>query len=476
MRALCASRSACPAPNGRAGWSIVNQSSPSPDIPGWRPVSRLRTRSALEIGHSPWTIGIETIDRAYVDFAPIAPHLGPLGATEARAQAGWARCDHGPGRPYKWAWLDEVVDGCIAQGVHPWLQTSYGNPAYPGGGGIGLGQGVPTSPEALAAWDRWIDALVARYHDRVDIWEIWNEADHSGDVTVEQYTGLFLRTARQIRKHQPGAHIIALSMGGDLAYAAAFLRVIAEMGEGRLINSITFHGYPHNPDDGFEMPEFLAPLCADILPHVELRQGETGSPSRQMDGRHLALNSHPFSERKQAVWNLRRMINHHRRGFRMSLFQLADMIYEPKDGALFDLINPKGLLAIDHQTREVTHRKRSYHAAQHVFSLLDSCYPLRPLDLLPTPEGITACAWQRTDRERPNLVIWWKSDAPPSLQDTAPTGLRLDMEPMRDPILLDLLNGTAHEADGPWPVALPCSDSPLALIERDTFDAVPLPS
>ncbi len=364
------------------------------------------------------------------------------------------------------------MDGCLAQGVRPWLQTSYGNPAYADGGGIGLSQGVPTSPEALAAWDRWVTALVERYQDRVDTWEIWNEADHRPVVTVEQYIDLFLRTARIIRARQPGAHIIALSMAGNLAFAERFLQAVAAAGEGSLISSITFHGYPHNPDDGFEMPDFLGPFCADILPHVELRQGETGSPSRQMEGGKLALNAHVFSERKQAVWNLRRMLNHHRRGFRLSLFQLADMIYEPRDGALYNLLNPKGLLSIDPETRQVTHRKQSYFAAQHVFSLLDANYPLRLLPLLPAPEGITACDWQREDQERPNLVIWWKSDVPPALESPALGAVEMSLPEMNDPLLFDFLSGVAFETSGPLPATLPCSDSPLALVERDTLDLV----
>jgi hypothetical protein len=444
-------------------------------FPGWQCVAKLRSRSALEIGHSPWSIGIETIDRGYVDFAPIAPHLGALGATEARLQAGWARCDPGHGQDYEWAWLDEVVDGCLAQGVRPWLQTSYGNPAYEGGGGIGLLQGVPSSPEALNAWDRWVDALVDRYADRVSIWEIWNEADHRGAVTVTQYLDLFLRTAKRIRARQPGAEILALSLAGNLEFAEEFIRRIHEAGEEALVSAITFHGYPVNPDEGFEMPAKLAALRDRYLPGVELRQGETGAPARRMEGIQLALNKEDWSERKQAVWNLRRMLNHHRRAYRMSLFQLADMHYRKERGALFAGVNPKGLIAT-HTDQSVEKLRPSYFAAQHVFSLLDSTYPLRPLDCLPAPEGMTACAWQRADCEQPNLFVWWKSDQAPALEAPSPHFLKLGFPSLRDPLLLDFLSGLVFKPEGAFPSGLPCLDSPLALIERDTLDAVSLPS
>jgi hypothetical protein len=43
-------------------------------------------------------------------------------------QCGWAKCEQKPG-VYDFAWLDEVVNDALAQGVQPWLEVSYGN--YP---------------------------------------------------------------------------------------------------------------------------------------------------------------------------------------------------------------------------------------------------------------------------------------------------------------------------------------------------------
>ncbi|MEX2382374.1 MAG: hypothetical protein WD490_08325 [Opitutales bacterium] len=426
-----------------------------------------RARSASEIARSPWAIGLETIDRYYVDFAPLMPHLGALGATEARVQAGWARCEPVPDGGYDWKWLDEIVDGCLSQGVTPWLQTSYGNPAYEGGGGIGLSQGLPTSEAAKAGWDRWVAALVDRYADRVHTWEIWNEADHKGQATVEEYLDLYLRSARIIRGAQPDARLLALSLAGNLHFAEGFLRSMAERGETGLIDEITFHGYPHNPDENFYLPHDLAELCDRYAPHVLLRQGETGSPSRTMEGISLALNHEEWSERKQAVWDLRRLLCHHARGYRMCLFQMADMWYAKRDGALYEGVNPKGLLEIN-PDKSVSHRKPSYVAAQQIFSLLDGSYPLRELSRLPLPSRVTGFAWQRQDRDHPNLVIWWKGDAAPRLTPSELKWEKLSLPPLRDPLLLDLLDGSLYEPrdDG----YLPLSDSPIALVERDSIE------
>ena len=310
---------------------------------GLRPAGRLRPRHASEISGSPWSIGCETIDRGFVDFAQVGPHLGELGAKEVRLQAGWARCDPKADGRFEWAWLDTIVDGCVAQGVRPWLQTSYGNPAYPGGGGIGLAEGLPASEKALAAWDRWVAALADRYQDRVDTWEVWNEPDNRGLIPPEDYAAFFIRTARIIRQRQPGARMVGLSVcnpgrAGD--YTEQFLVVLRQEDALDLIDDVCFHFYAHHPETHIDAGEALLTVSRPYAPHVRLRQGETGSPSKTRP--FLALGQYEWSPRKQAAWNTRRMLAHHARGIPASLFQLADMYYSKEKG-IHEGYNPLGL-------------------------------------------------------------------------------------------------------------------------------------
>ena len=127
------------------------------------------------------------MDRDYTIFENWKEYLAPLGAKKIRLQAGWGKTDKGNGN-YDFHWLDEIVDGVIAAGVEPWLQTSYGNEAYEGGGSPYLGGAIPGSPEALQAWDNWVRAMVKRYAGKVKIWEIWNEPDlHQDEFSVIDY-------------------------------------------------------------------------------------------------------------------------------------------------------------------------------------------------------------------------------------------------------------------------------------------------
>jgi hypothetical protein len=132
-------------------------------------LGRLRPRLSSEIASSKWSIGAETMDRNLTVWSDYDSYLPPLGAKRARLQCGWGRCDRtGNGAPYNWAWLDEPVFGLAAMGVKPWLELSYGNSHYAGGGTNGPGASVPNSTVALTAWAGWVTAVAERYANVTD--------------------------------------------------------------------------------------------------------------------------------------------------------------------------------------------------------------------------------------------------------------------------------------------------------------------
>ena len=432
---------------------------------GFRSLGRMHVRHARDIEASPWSIGCETIDRAMVEFAHTGPHLGELGAKAARVQAGWARCEPVPGADYDWRWLDEIVEGCVSQGVAPWLETSYGNPVYEGGGGVGLAEGIPTSAEALAAWDRWVEAMCKRYGDRVDTWEIWNEPDIHHAMTPVEYAVFFVRTVQIIRRIQPHASIIGLALAGRLDFAETFLKYLQDNDKTELLDHVTFHFYPHNPDDQFITVDKLRNMLAECAPHVTLRQGETGAPAETQ--KFMAMGNFDWSPRKQAAWDLRRLLAHHGRGIAMSLFQLSDMYYSKQKG-IFEGRNPKGMLCIN-PDKTVSHRRPAYFMAQHVFSLLDCRFPLKPLALLTahSERRIEAYAWTLEGEMKPSLVAWWDASEPPALETPALSSVGIAADMPSDAVLLDFISGTVFELPDDFSTdQLPCSDTPFALVER----------
>jgi polysaccharide biosynthesis protein PslG len=443
---------------------------------GYRPLARLRPRHAREISASPWGIGCETLDRDYVSFAETLPHLGDLGAKRARLQGGWAKCEPKPGGPYEWAWLDAVVDGCVAQSVQPWIQLSYGHPGYAGGGGIGLAQGLPTSLEALSANERWAHALVSRYRGRVGQYEIWNEPDLFAAASPEAYTDYFIRLATQVRSADPDARVIGLALCHDTEYADRFLATLAARGRRDLLDELTYHLYPEMPEAAVEIGDKLAAACVRHgFPELPIHQGETGAPSDKV---HVgALKDILWNERKQAAWNTRRLLAHHAAGRAMSLFQLADMYYNQGSGALFAGRNPKGLLCI-RPDLTVAYRKPAYFAAQHVFTVFDGAYPLHRLATHPARSTVplVAHAWQRHDDATPGLLAWWRADLAPQCMAPALTPVALNSLPLREPVLVDFLSGLVFSlpevfapAPAAWWANLPAADTPLAVAERSSL-------
>lgn len=424
----------------------------APPDPTFTPIGKLATRSASEIQSSSWSIGSEALDRDYGVFANYKSYLGPLGAKSMRVQCGWAKCEKTQG-VYNWAWLDEVVDGAVDAGVKPWLQTSYGNPIYPGGGDIGLGAELPRSPEALAAWDRWVQALVHRYKDKVNEWEIWNEPDlnylHPGMGAAfdpEAYTHFFIRTAEIIRTEQPNARIYGLAAAGDDAFAMEFLIRLKILGKTSLLTAVTIHGYPLNPDDISNVRQ-MRTMLARFAPEAHVRQGETGSPHEgvRAGGRAIGLADDKFvwSENRQAKWDLRRMLQHHGNDVPFSLFMLSDLRY-PMDTKNFRGFNRKGLL-LANDDLTIARPKLAYFAAQRVFSLFDDSLQRLPKFSCTThSKQVSAFGYSQRSSQAAVVTIWFNGLPPAEENAAKPLDVTFNNIKFTRPVYVDLLTGEVY--------------------------------
>jgi hypothetical protein len=435
----------------------------------WPQLGQIKPRAANDIASSSWSIGGETLDRDYADYAQYREFLGPLGAKAIRLQAGWAKCERTPG-VYDWKWLDAIVDDAIAQGVRPWLEASYGNPLYRDGGGAGLGGGLPKSAEALAAWDQWVRALVQRYKDRVQEWEVWNEPDIGKTPPAENYTDLFIRTAEIIRAEQPEARIYGLALAGRPAgFGAAFVARLKAKNKLALLDAVTIHGYPYNPDDTASVDEMRA-ILSQQGSTATVRQGETGAPSTS--GTFGALRNRPWSELTQAKWDLRRMLAHHAKDVPFNLFTLMELHY-PKGW------NTKGLLKAK-EDMTVDYAKPVYYAAQRVFAIFDdSLERMGELDCTTTTkEPLAVTGYRRKGSESPVIAVWFNGAPPTETNTSTPLDLTFRGLKFTEPVYVDLLTGRVHAIPAArWSTdggavtfsQMPIYDSPILLGEKGAF-------
>ena len=427
--------------------SVVAKAQDTTDV-AFPYLGQVQPRNANEIVANNWSIGAETMDRDLIDFNSWKDHLGPLGAKQVRLQGGWAKCEPEKGK-YNFAWLDEVIDHARAQAVEPWLQTSYGNPIYEGGGGIHLSAGFPTSEVALAAWDDWVRAMAERYQDKVKIWEVWNEPDNKGKNSAEDYTALYVRTAEIIRSIIPDATLYAISLGSSgekgQNYIDTFLRTLQVQDKLHLVDDITVHGYTYNPSEVYPRYEQMQQIVANYSDRIRLRQGELGCPSEEQSI--YALRNYPWTELSQAKWALRKMMGDLGRDIPSSYFLIIDVVYTHDHEKLMDTPkrNTKGLIKSD-LNRNFVARKESYGAYQHATAIFDHRLKRIPnyAYTVDSDSSLSVFAYQSAS-DRQVVVVWEDSQTPTNSNAKTPMTFDFPAGKFRDPVLVDLRTGNVYE-------------------------------
>ena len=454
---------------------------------GFTYLGMIRPRHAREIESSNWAVGAETMGRDYTIYNNWRNYLGPLGVKMARIQSGWAKTEQEKGK-YDWAWLDEIIPDMVDQGVTPWVCLCYGNPIYEGGGGTGLAGGLPSSPEALDAWDAFVGAFVDRYEKYVSLWEIWNEPRTGRGKGAATYAKFAVRTAEVVRRRQPHARLM-LPAGGsfDTAFVRDMLTWIRDSGKLSLVNEIVYHPYAYNPDDRYGAVEELRQVVRSFSSEITLRQGENGVPSRI--GSFGAVSKYDWTEQRQAKWATRRLLGDLGRDIPSSYFAICDMAYrvrpDRRDSDFRDdqsklklLINSKGLLEIN-PDRTIHHAKRAYRTVQHITALFDDTVERIPDFEAKLSGGAEDARYSIFGyRAAPGglvITLWRRSDTPgkrPELEDLV---LEVPEGTFSDPVWFDVLSGRVYDVDAAlWETKdggtifskLPVYDSAVVIAER----------
>lgn len=434
----------------------------------------IHSRSTKEIVSSRLTVGCETLDRDHTIWDNYKDYLPPLGVKKIRLQAGWAKCEKIPGI-YDWTWLDEIIDYAVANNIEPWLQTSYGNPAYSGGGGINLLNSIMTSEEAWKAWDRWVEALVTRYKDRVKEWEIWNEPDHPGqNITPETTAHLNIRTAEIIKRIQPDAKIagLAYTSNSDKVYLDRFLKIIADSGRLDLFNWITYHSYTMRPEDAYTekrvlgLKSVLEKYSKDIL----LRQGENGAPSTYIPS--FALSEYYWTEYTQAKYNMRRMLGDLGHDIETSVFTIIDIYYNWGDRAV---LNTKGLIQSDF-TMAAIRPKVAYYATQNLAAIFDNNMVLNTKFKYTSTnkESMSVYEFRHQPTQTPLLALWLDGQDVTNSFKTTSVRINIETGNFKKPVWVDLMTGNIYEipkskwskSGGKYTFNIPLYDSPVIITER----------
>lgn len=447
----------------------------TPLVVSFKRIGTIKPKSTREIKSSRLTVGCETLDRDYTDFNAYKSYLAPLGVKKIRLQAGWAKIEKQKGI-YDWVWLDEIIDYAVANGLEPWLETSYGNPIYEGGGAKGLLNSMMTSAEGYAAWDRWVEALVKRYKGRVKEWEIWNEPDHPMQKNdPETVAGLNIRTADIIKRVQPDARIAGLAFAShsDTAYLDRFLKVISDEKKLGQFQWISYHSYAFRPEDSYKGVASLQEVIGKYSKDILLRQGENGAPSGYIPS--YALDKYYWTEYSQAKYDMRRLLGDLGRDIETSVFTIIDICYDGKTPVL----NTKGLIQSD-LTKIAIRPKVAYYAVQNLASVFDNSLRLAPNAQITADAGesVSAFGYQKKSGEGALISIWLDKAIPGNSFDTKPATVTVTGLQFKEPVWVDLMTGHIYRIPASeWTVTggkytfskIPLYDSPVLIAEKGIF-------
>jgi hypothetical protein len=445
----------------------------TPLIIDWKVVGSIKPKSTSEIESSRITVGCETIDRDLTVWDNYKAYLPPLGVKKIRLQAGWAKCEKVKGQ-YDWKWLDEIIDYAVANDMEPWLQPSYGNPIYEGGGGINLLNSLMTSEEAYEAWDRWVEALTIRYKDRIKEWEIWNEPDHPGQkISPETTAALNIRTAEIIKRIQPEAKIagLAYTSNSNTEYLDKFLKVIVDAGKLDLFHWISYHSYTMRPEDAYSDKRVFG-LLKTIRKYSDtilLRQGENGAPSTYIPS--FALSEYYWTEYTQAKYNMRRLLGDLGNDIETSVFTIIDIYYKP-------VLNTKGLIQSD-ITMAAIRPKVAYYAVQNIAAIFDDNLVLDQ-DFKFKSASNTSLSVYRYDEKstgRDLIALWKDGEKVTNSFQTEEVSVTLEKTSFKNPVLVDLMTGKIYQIPkDKWTkigestdFSVPLYDSPMIIADKSFF-------
>lgn len=458
--------------------------------PGMKRIGTLVPRSAREVGPSSIAVGCEMLPRGYGDFEAFKEYMPPLGVARVRLHAGWAKLEPKPG-VWDFAWLDRQVDWLIAHGMEPLLETSYGNPIYPGAGGPSLSDGMPRGDVALAAWDRYVEKLATHY-PQIKNWACWNEPNNTKSNTAAIIADNNIRTARIIRRHIPDAKIGMLVLGWPdppQKLTTGILEIMKAENAFGLFHWAIYHDYSPNPDTCYGNVESWARLIHRYAPHLRIWNGESGATSQSHYSAPISSGTWN-SELTQAKWDARRLVGDLGHGYESLVFTMYDACYDNperycnKVPAYWVRTRPNrfmkwmGLVKCNDRL-QVTKVKPAYYTVQNIATLFDATVVPAKLDIQYLGDTVRSAIGFYTFRQKgsdaPLLALWNASEIPSNENRVQTMRIRTAAGLFKDPVWIDLVTGAIYEVPAAFRTVerngrelwrIPAYDAPAVLTEK----------
>ena len=448
------------------------QSAVKPEL---KHIGTLTPKSVKEIETPMWSLGCETLDRDLANWDAYKAYLEPLGIRRIRLQGGWGRTEKAKG-VYDFAWLDHIVDDAHERGLTVCLETSYGNKLYEKNAAGGPGGLLPEGDETLAAWDKWVEAMVRHYAPKgVKEWMMYNEPNLRKENTVEKTAAFNIRTAEVIKRIDPQAKVAAFVLSGlNLKTIEGLLTQVNAQGKADLFDWVVYHGYGTNPDSLSSNMTELCVMLKRMAPKLKPWQGEAGCASEEVQ---YALSGIDWTEYSHAKWNARRMLSDLGHGIESSVFTITDLSYSK------DFISRYGLLKTN-PDNSIIKVKSAYYMVQNVVSVFNGSLERVPdYSLTATCEKeLTWYAFRDRKAGLDVVALWDGTEIPSNDSDLLAAQITVKGGKFKEPVWVDLITGNVYEipaesmtTDGSMVAFkdIPVYDGPVALTSKSLVAYVP---
>ena len=474
---------------------------------------KINPKNSSEITSSPFGIQAGTLEDSLVARA------AEIGVKWTRLGASWPSIEKEKG-VYSWEETDKAFEVALKNGITPFITIGGGNELYsklttyddPKLAEIyGYRPEPPIKdPVAMAAFLDFTTAVVERYKDKIDYWEVWNEPNHrnywGSTPDGKEYGQLLVETAKLIKEIDPESKIIGGSMAGiDPQFTEDFLSV----GSNKLIEIISYHNYGAVPEERVYAAIELWEVINKYNPNIELWQGECGYPSHSStrDFRGRA----PWGLNIQAKWLLRqsfvdvyyckatlsnyfKLVHTSGKGDNKERTNLRpiDKIfgYPERGGSRVRTwgVNEKCLL-----TNPELDEKPAFYAYQSLCAVWQPAYKPNEVEYKVdiVDEGIfygiseddafpsVPLIATFTDDKGNNLVAWWLPwNAQENVDKLATVNITLEGIQFSNPVLVDLLSGNVYDArenvlnqdNGCSIKNISLADYPLLMVEKASLE------
>lgn len=424
--------------------------------PGMKRIGTVTPRSAREVGPSMLSIGCEMLPRDYGDFEQFKEFIPPLGLARIRLHAGWAKIEKEQG-VYDFEWLDRQVNYLLENGLEPLLETSYGNPIYPGGGGASLSDGLPHGETALKAWDAYVDALTKHY-PQIKNWACWNEPNNKKENSPEIVAENNIRTARIIKKNIPDAKIAGLILSWvNIKFTERYLQILKDQDALGLFEWMVYHDYRENPDLCYPQVQEWVKLVHSFAPDMKIWNGESGATSDPHYS-HAISSGKWNTELTQCKWNARRLIGDLGHGYESLLFTFYDPAYDhPERYSHFvdpiwirtrtdRFMKRMGLIKCNEDFK-VLKVKPAYYSAQNIASIFDASVTAAPMgaEVKSDAKATALYSFRQAETGYPLIAYWDSSNHPENSNTTIPAQLTLKGVAFAEPVWVDVISGAIYE-------------------------------